>query len=176
MAMFALGVVLFRTGFFGDAGARARRLAIWVGLPIGLLVEGISFYAMMLYHTDEPIHLIWITMSHEFSVPLVSLGYAAIMTEVTRRSVLPKVLHAFSCVGRMALTNYLLETVVMTSLFYYYGLGLFGTVDRIYLIPMAFGTWIALSLCSVAWLGAYKQGPLEWLWRRLSYGNASRRG
>jgi uncharacterized protein len=175
-AMFALGVVLYRTGFFSDEGVRIRRLAMYVGLPIGLLVEGICFYAMMLYFKEEPIHLTWIMMAHELSVPLVSLGYAAIMITLTRRSVLPKVLYAFSCVGRMALTNYLLETFIMTSLFYYYGLGLFGEVGRIYLIPIALGTWIALSLFSVAWLGSYKQGPLEWLWRRLAYGSSSQRG
>ena len=175
-AMFALGVVLYRTGFFSDEGVRIRRLAMYVGLPIGLLIEGICFYAMMLYFKEEPIHLTWIMMAHELSVPLVSLGYAAIMITLTRRSVLPKVLYAFSCVGRMALTNYLLETFIMTSLFYYYGLGLFGEVGRIYLIPIALGTWVALSLFSVAWLGSYKQGPLEWLWRRLAYGSSSQRG
>ena len=178
MAMFALGVVLYRSGFFEDGagGARLRRLAVRVGLPIGLLIESICCLVQMWYMPEEPRHLIWIMMIHELSVPLVSMGYASLVINLVRSGTFQWLIHALSCTGRMALTNYLLETVVMTSVFYHYGFGLFGSIDRIYLIPIALGTWAMLALLSVAWLGAYRQGPIEWLWRRLAYGSPSSRG
>lgn len=176
MAMFALGVVLYRSGFFGDSGARLRRIAIYLGLPIGLLVESICCLVQMEYLQEQPSHQIWIMMVHELSVPLVSMGYAGLVINLVRSGALQWMIHALSCTGRMALTNYLLETMVMTSVFYYYGFGLFGSVDRIYLIPVALATWTMLALVSVAWLGAYRQGPIEWLWRRLAYGPPAPRG
>ena len=178
MAMFALGVALYRMGFFedGEHGTRLRRLATYVGLPIGLLIESFCCLVQMLYMQEQPGHQIWVMMVHELSVPLVSLGYASLVINLVRSGALGWLVHALSCTGRMALTNYLLETVVMTSVFYYYGFGLFGSVDRIYLIPIALGTWAMLALGSVAWLGAYRQGPIEWLWRRLAYGAPPPRG
>ena len=178
MAMFALGVLLYRSGFFEDgaAGERLRTLTIYVGLPIGLLIESACCLVQMLYMQEQPGHLIWIMMIHELSVPLVSMGYASIVINLVRSGTFQWLIHALSCTGRMALTNYLLETVVMTSVFYYYGFGLFGTVERIYLIPVALVTWTMLAFISVAWLGAYRQGPVEWLWRRLTYGSTVARG
>ena len=176
LAMFMLGVVLFRRGFFTAEGGRLRRLAMLVGLPLGLALEAACTGLAARYAGEQSLHVVWPVMIHEFSVPLVSVGYAAAVVVVARTGALCFLMRGLSCVGRMALTCYILETVVMTSVFYYYGLGLFGTVERIYLIPIALGTWGLLAFGSVAWLNVFRQGPLEWLWRRLTYGPSRQRG
>ena len=69
----------------------------------------------------------------------------------------------------MALTNYIATSVVMSFIFYGIGLGMMGTlrVPETYLLGLAFfGLMLA---CSRWWLASHRQGPLEWLWRRLTY-------
>ena len=68
----------------------------------------------------------------------------------------------------MAFTNYLATSVVMTTIFYGYGLALFGSVPRAALYLFCFAMWAAMLLWSRPWLARFEYGPLEWLWRSLS--------
>ncbi|MDU2734531.1 MAG: DUF418 domain-containing protein, partial [Mixta calida] len=74
--------------------------------------------------------------------------------------------HAVCCVGRMALTNYLLQSLICTTLFYRFGL--FLHFDRVHLLLLVPLVWLANLLLSTLWLRRFRQGPLEWLWRRLT--------
>jgi len=73
---------------------------------------------------------------------------------------------AEACVGRMALSNYLLQTLICTTLFYQ--LGLFMHFDRLQLLGFVLPVWLVNILFSVFWLRHFRQGPLEWLWRQLT--------
>ena len=77
---------------------------------------------------------------------------------------------AFAAVGRTAFTNYLLQTVVSTSIFYGHGLGLFGHVSRVELLGIVVAIWALQVPLSVGWLRYFRYGPVEWLWRTLTYG------
>ena len=68
----------------------------------------------------------------------------------------------------MAFTNYLATSIVMTSIFYGYGLGLFGELSRIELWLPVLAVWALMLLWSKPWLERFHYGPLEWLWRSLS--------
>ncbi len=72
-------------------------------------------------------------------------------------------------VGRMAFTNYILQSVICTFVFYGHGLGLFGRVPRTGQALVVIGVWIFLMIFSPWWLKYYRYGPLEWLWRSLAY-------
>ena len=72
-------------------------------------------------------------------------------------------------VGRMAFTNYILHTVACTTIFYGHGLGLFGQVDRLQQFGIVLGIWAAQLFLSPIWLRYFLFGPLEWLWRSLTY-------
>jgi uncharacterized protein len=80
---------------------------------------------------------------------------------------LKRVLAAF---GRMALTNYLMQTVICTTIFYGHGLGLFGYVERWQQILMVFAILTVQLFYSPLWLRKYRFGPAEWVWRSLTYG------
>ena len=67
----------------------------------------------------------------------------------------------------MAFTNYLATSVLMTALFYGWGFGLFGRLDRIALWLPVFGMWGLMLAWSKPWLDRFHYGPLEWLWRSL---------
>jgi uncharacterized protein len=77
--------------------------------------------------------------------------------------------YALAAVGRMALTNYLIQTVICTFIFYGHGLGLFGSVERTTQILIVICVWILQLIVSPIWLTRFRFGPMEWLWRSLTY-------
>jgi uncharacterized protein len=100
---------------------------------------------------------------------LVSLGYvAAVMLFCLGFGDTP-VARGLASVGRMPLTNYLLETIICTTIFYGHGLGLFGKVQRIGQIAIVLGVWMLLIGLSTWWLRHFRYGPFEWLWRSATY-------
>ena len=102
--------------------------------------------------------------------PLLCVAYIAAISLLFQRERFKKVLLPLASAGSMPLTNYILQTVLATTLFYSHGFGLFGQVGP------ALGLVIALILFSFqivysrAWLAHFRYGPLEWLWRGASYG------
>jgi uncharacterized protein len=70
----------------------------------------------------------------------------------------------------MALSNYLMQSLICTTIFYSYGLGLFGSVGRATGLGLAVGIYAAQVAFSVWWLNRFQFGPMEWLWRSLTYG------
>ena len=86
-----------------------------------------------------------------------------------KTTAIARVMARFAAVGRMALTNYLMHSVILTTVFYGYGLGLYGTVPRaaqmLFVVAVVgFQLWL-----SPWWLSRYRFGPVEWLWRSVSY-------
>jgi uncharacterized protein len=70
----------------------------------------------------------------------------------------------------MAFSNYILQTVICTLLFYGHGFGLYGRVERTGQIVIVFGIWILQLMLSPLWLKFFRFGPIEWAWRSLTYG------
>ena len=70
----------------------------------------------------------------------------------------------------MALTNYLFQSLIATTLFYGYGFGLAGDAGRLGAIGIALAIFAAQVVISVVWLRVFRYGPMEWLWRSLTYG------
>ena len=170
LAMFAFGVAMYKSDFFGEDGNRLRCWAVAAALPAGLLLEVLCALCTVLWQPDLPALIGATTAIHEYSGFLMAFGYAGLITWIVRAGGLRLFAHVAACTGRMALTVYLAETLIMTSAFYFYGGGLFGQVDRFWLLPLSLGVWSALAIFSTLWLANFKQGPMEWLWRCLSYG------
>jgi uncharacterized protein len=103
--------------------------------------------------------------------PVIALGYAAVLilaTGTPRFAWLPRLL---APVGRMAFTNYLTQSLVMTAIFYGgRGPGLYGQVDRPALIVIVIAVWTVQITWSTLWLRHFESGPFEWVWRRLYRG------
>ena len=73
--------------------------------------------------------------------------------------------------GRMAFTNYITQSLIMTTIFWSgRGFGLYGEVDRSTLMAIVAAVWVLQLVWSSLWLARFRMGPLEWAWRRLSYG------
>ena len=100
---------------------------------------------------------------------LVALGWIGLVMLVCKLDRLTRFTSPLAAVGRMALTNYLMQTLICTTIFYGHGLGWFGRVERIGQITVVFGVWIVLLVASPIWLHHFHFGPAEWLWRSLTY-------
>jgi uncharacterized protein len=101
---------------------------------------------------------------------LVTLAYVSLIVLVTTRG--PAWLVApLRPVGQMALTNYLSQTLIMTTLFYMpWGPRLFGQVDYVGMWGLVAAVWAVQLIWSPLWLARFRMGPLEWVWRCLTYG------
>jgi uncharacterized protein len=104
-----------------------------------------------------------------FASILTSLGYIGLIILLHRVKILQFLMKAFEAVGRMAFTNYLCQSVICSIIFYSYGLGLFGKFSRFELLFWMVGIWVFQMISSYLWLKHYRMGPVEWLWRSLTY-------
>ena len=102
------------------------------------------------------------------SVPM-ALGYIGLIMWLCKSGALPTLKKWLAPFGRMALTNYLMQSIIATFLFYGHGLGLYGTVGRAEQWCYILGIWVFQIIFSKSWLDRFKFGPFEWLWRSLTY-------
>ena len=176
LACMTLGMALYKIGVL--RGARSIwfyvRLAV-CGFAIGAAANGFE---------------LWRTIRSDFALPWVSipavtydlgrvamaLGYAAVVMIACQRGWWARTRAALAAVGRMALTNYILQSVFGLCIFHSLGLGLWNELPRHQLYLIVLGEWAACIAFSVWWLRRHRFGPLEWLWRRLYDRQATRNG
>lgn len=172
-AMFLVGLYAGRRGVFKDVELNLgliRRVLIW-GLAFGLPIN--LFYAVSMATSgfSDP-RFLWL-LGHallEVGGPAQSLAYAAALTLLLRRERWQHLAKPIAAAGRMPLSNYLLQSLICTTIFYGYGLGLFGLFGRASGLALAVVIYCAQVLASRWWLDHFRFGPLEWLWRTLTYG------
>ena len=140
------------------------------GYIAGLPLTVFSAFDLYAHQFDQLYAMRFGGIANYFGSVLVALGHIGLVMWLTRRGVLSRLLDRFAAVGRMALSNYLAHSLILTTVFYGYGLGLYGSVPRAW--QMAFvAAVIFLQLAwSKWWLERYRFGPAEWAWRSLTYG------
>lgn len=100
---------------------------------------------------------------------LVALGHVGGVMLVYQARLLNWLTARLAALGRMALTNYLSHSLICTTLFYGYGFGLFGSINRAGLLGVVVAIWIFQLVVSPWWLRRFRFGPAEWVWRSLTY-------
>ena len=163
-----LGMALFKLDVLGAARSRVfyRSLGAF-GFGAGILLISLALWRSFATKWDL---LDYVLVSQELRYwgnLLVALGWLALVMLLCQRGWR---LGPVAAAGRMALTNYLLQTLICTTIFYGHGLGLFGHVDRAGQFAIVLGVWAFQLLASIAWLGYFALGPVEWVVRRLVYG------
>lgn len=125
---------------------------------------------------DAETHAFNVVRQHALALPLnaagslpIALGHAAALLLLVRLGALGVVRRALAATGRMAFTNYLTQTLICTTLFYGYGFGLYGRLDRPALLAIVVAIWTLQLIWSPLWLSRFRFGPAEWLWRSLTY-------
>jgi uncharacterized protein len=164
-----IGMALYKNGFMiGEWGAARYRK--WVLIGIGLGGVGYALFAALAIYSDFaiiPLMNISLAWTYPFRL-LMILGYAAALILLIRTFAKSAWITRVAGAGRAAFTNYLGTSIVMTTIFYGYGLSLYNQVGRAQLWLFVIGMWAVMLLWSKPWLDRFHYGPFEWLWRSLA--------
>ena len=170
LPLMLIGMALFRWGFFEGALDRAKTIRwSWIGiavsaalsLPLGLWVMDQGFPQILT-------QFVFAGPSHFIRLPMI-LGFAGLLTAYAPGIVATGIGQRLVAAGRAAFTNYLGTSVAMMFVFHGWALGLFGKLHRLEMLVVVFAAWAVMLLWSKPWLERYRYGPLEWLWRCLTY-------
>jgi uncharacterized protein len=141
-----------------------KKVAFWgicIGLPISFFRAYIHFYV-----DKSTLWELTYTISYAFGTVPLAMGYAALLALTYKK--IP-FLYGFAYVGKMALSNYLMQTILATTLFYGVGFNLAGKLGFTLIICIAIAIYSIQVIGSQIWLKTHKFGPMEWLWRQLTY-------
>jgi uncharacterized protein len=173
LGMFVLGLWTVRTGIALSPAAHRATLVrwSWLGWGIGLPANIVSTWAFehSSYLPPSLGGLLGTAMAG-IGVPMLALGYAATVALLVVDG--RRVITLFAPVGRMALTNYLMHSVVCVVLSYGFGFGLWWHTGASRAMAVAAAIIVVQIPLSAWWLSRYRFGPVEWIWRRLTYGRA----
>ncbi|EOZ8280991.1 DUF418 domain-containing protein YeiB [Klebsiella pneumoniae] len=165
--MMLMGAALMRSGWLkGQFSLRHYRRTGALLVAAGMAVNLPAIFAQWYLAWDYRWCAFLLQAPRELSAPLQAIGYAALAWGYWPQLCRFRLVGAIACVGRMALTNYLLQTLICTTLFYH--LGLFMRFDRLQLLVFVPPIWAVNLLVSSLWLRRFRQGPVEWLWRQLT--------
>ncbi|HBQ6397123.1 TPA: DUF418 family protein [Klebsiella pneumoniae] len=165
--MMLMGAALMRSGWLkGQFSLRHYRRTGALLVAAGMAVNLPAIFAQWYLAWDYRWCAFLLQAPRELSAPLQAIGYAALAWGYWPQLCRLRLVGAIACVGRMALTNYLLQTLICTTLFYH--LGLFMRFDRLQLLAFVPPIWAVNLLVSSLWLRRFRQGPVEWLWRQLT--------
>lgn len=170
MAMFLIGLWVGRRAIYANLDAHRpllRRVAI-IGLGLGLPLSAAKAVLSMTSGDDRALQFAE-ELAYCLGTPTLALGYAAgfaLLWDKRRRGLIEWAAPA----GRMALTNYLMQTLIQSAIFYGWGLGLIGTLGLAFVFPLTAAIFAGQVIASRWWLARFRFGPVEWLWRSLTYG------
>ena len=168
--MMLIGMALYKLGVF--SAARSKRFyvgLVGVGLLVGIptIMYGVARNELAGWNVKYsfffgPQFNYWASI-------LVALGWVGVVMLACKSEAVRPLTRPFAAVGQMALTNYLMQTVLCTFLFYGHGLGRFGMFERWQQLLVVVAVGALQLVVSPLWLRHFRFGPAEWLWRSLSY-------
>ena len=165
-----LGMALFKLGILtGQAESRTYRRMISAGLVIGIPLIGLGIQRNFVSAWAAPDFLFINSLFNYWGSIPVALGWVGVVMLTLKSGLALGITSRLSAIGRLAFSNYILQTVMCTTIFYGHGLGLFGSIDRSSQLLVVFAVWGFQLWLSPLWLRAFRFGPLEWLWRSLVY-------
>ncbi len=164
LGLMLLGVALLKSGFLeGRFPARTYVALFFTAFPGGLLLVymGTKFQPGFESFAD--------TEAFFWGSAYLSLAYIAASLSVSKLAPGAWPVRAVAAVGRMALTNYLMHSIVCTTIFYGYGFGLYERTQRVTQLAIVLSICLVQLILSPLWLKAFRYGPFEWLWRSVTY-------
>lgn len=169
LSMMLIGIALFRWGILTAEKPTGFYLTMaGIGYAIGI---AINYYEMKLV-TDDNFSMLSFSKSnitYYWGRVFVAMGHVGLIMLFCKAPVLTWMKNGLSAVGKMALTNYMMHSVICMIFFTGVGFGMFGRLERYELLYVVFSIWVFQFILSPIWLRYFYYGPMEWLWRNLSY-------
>jgi uncharacterized protein len=170
--LFLLGALVWRTGFFRrPISSRSLVVAACFALAVG---------AWMTIAAEKGEAFGWLLdwpgryTARSLSQLVLAFGYGAMIVLLADNTLGRKFVGWAGPLGRMAFTNYLVQSITLSCIFYSFGFALFGRLSVAQAIAIAAAIYTAQAAFSAWWLGRFRFGPMEWLWRSLTYGELLR--
>ena len=171
LAMMLLGMALYKSDVMSAGRSRAFyvRTAL-IGFSVGLVVNSFEVYRTIASDFDVLVTFAYTNPTYQFGRLGMAMGYLSVVMLVCQSGALAWLMDRLAKVGRMALTNYLSHSLICLMIFSGAGLGLVGQLDRWMLYLVVLAIWVFQLFFSHWWLTRFRFGPVEWLWRALTYG------
>ena len=171
VALMMIGLALFKWGFLTGKAPTWVYLLLVVVAAGSLYLVGLSNEARLATNFAMPASAGRFSAANQFLALPISLGYASALILLARVALARVLLTPLARTGQMAFTNYLMQSIILTTVFTAgRGLGLFGNYGHAQLWLVVIAVWALELAWSPLWLAAFRMGPLEWVWRRLTYG------
>jgi uncharacterized protein len=165
--MMLIGMALFKWGVLTlQRPSRLYWAMVAGGYGLGLVVN-VGEARWMMSHQFSLLSYLQTEATYDIGRLPMTIGHLGALLLFVRSGVAARLRHALASVGRMAFTNYLMHSAIALLLFV--GLGLYGQLERHQLYFVVFAIWAFQLVASPLWLSRYRFGPLEWLWRWLTY-------
>ncbi len=171
LVMMMLGMALFKNGVLHSTRSSGFYVGLTViGFTVGLITNGYEIHRAVA--ADFEILAIFAQAQPTYHLGRLgmALGYVGLMVLIVKNGRFTWITERLASCGRMALTNYLTQSLLSALIFSGLGLSLVGELSRAQLYPVVIVIWIAQIAFSQWWLKSYTLGLLEWLWRALTYG------
>lgn len=178
LALMLLGLALFKWEFLtGNWSRQSYWKVVWIGYGIGLPLVIYSFYYHFRHFPNleanlrrmELVPIDWVNLIYPFQRILLVMAHVAALTLLFKSNVAQGLFRRLRAVGQMAFTNYIMHSVICTLFFFGYGLNFYARLDFYQIFFVAGAIWILQLIVSPIWLRYFYFGPLEWLWRSLTY-------
>jgi len=162
-----IGMGLFQTGFF-TLGWSSRAYGALIAVGYGLAVPVTAVLTWLIWKNDfEPLRLHALEVWQAPTRPIIALAHASVLLLIIRAGALKALTERLAAAGRMAFSNYLMTSIITSTVFCGYGLGLYGHLSRFEQLGVVFAVWAFILIWSKPWLEKFQYGPFEWLWRSL---------
>ena len=169
-SLMLLGMILYRKGILSaDKSVKYYKNMMLTGFGIGLII---SIIGLNQAYDSEWLgaYVMNIGANYKFVSGLfMAIGYIGFVLWCYKIGIFKKLQERLQATGRMAFTNYIGMSVICTLIFNGHGLGLYGTLDRLQQFLVVVAIWVLILIVSPLVLKKYRFGPLEWLWRKLTY-------
>lgn len=179
LALMLLGIALYKWGFLTLKWTQAQYIkTIWIGYGIGLPLVIFSFVYNTIHFPNveaglkyiETHSIMWVSLIYDFQRILIMMAHVALVILIYQKGYFKRLMSGLRAVGQTAFTNYIMHSVICTLVFFGYGFNQYAQWEYYQLYYLVIGIWILQLIVSPIWLKYFLFGPLEWLWRCLTYG------
>jgi len=168
-AMMLLGIAFLKNGILKAAKSNQYYLMmVLIGYGIGLTT---NFFETryIVSRNFEIIPMALTEVTYDLGRVSTTLGHIGVIMLFIKSGILPFLQKSLAAVGQMAFTNYIMQTIICNTIFLGFGFSMYGRLQRYELYYIVFSIWIFQLIISPIWLKYFRFGPMEWLWRSLTY-------